>query len=536
MAAARVWRKADGEAALGEMVKQMKVGLRRTLYNKIETSRRLLDSTRSSLAGQSLQRQAAVLGDLKRGVETTRSEVTAMLSQHAIYFDPALPAVAARMFDEIKIEDTQYVGIIESLNIKHKDAQYRVGKMVLTYPRGQRRTLGSNRIKVTNLDLPAGAEVQHPHVNSHGQVCFGTWRDMITTLCQEEYHWLRVFTLTGEFLTHYSPEGGPYRRLLPLWGGRHVGGVTLCPRCEVDAQTCGCARATSGMLCPKNMERRPSLPERGYCDGCGRWVTGTMLGNPENLGLCAGDISADTWIERNIGPEQRAQVRTGDVRFLRPILTANPIEASNAIPVVDVPLVASTAILTEQSFVALDDGRVAIMQRPTRTLSYPYFVASVNYEVLSSGISAAIRRQRFCEFNGTVGASSVLRITSRLRVLPSAYLNPEPETYARMFQQAGPQGVIAIWPQQEVFLLGVREISNDGGVATTTARPIPEGLRSGESVSLYVNRHGLVCDTPLGNATALFSVSRYFPVQNSMVPYYMRRSGLETPTTAEVEV
>ena len=308
------WVKDQGAKQLDLICRNMKNGMKRSIYNRIEKCReQIVEATR-------------VLNPSKRGVEQfhlwrerVKVDITGIRQSAMninLMVDQDVTKTAAKVFDTIKVTSDYYEGHFGRLEITWKGTVHYIGDMRIRYLASPSIRQHHERIRVFNDDRPGEASVPHPHVQNDGLVCFGTWKEMMSNYAGERWNWLRCLVMVADFITYYTPQGTPYQKLGAGWRNRHVRGERLCAEC--DRVTSGCTCIRQGTPCPKTGDMLAVFPDPGYCTGCTRWVTEAMLRpygrqtrDRQGRGLCGGNLPANEWLERNLGT--RPEVQPGAV-------------------------------------------------------------------------------------------------------------------------------------------------------------------------------------------------------------------------------
>lgn len=291
-----IWTKEAGANGLEQVCQGLKAGFKRSLYNTIRQQRQIVDDTCKRVI---LDKDYSSVALVESTVDSAIRDIKSRLTTIRTLMDKDLFVEGAKEFESISFDGDVYTAVMGRLDITWKGATYDIGDMVISYKKTAtvNRGMGYDRIRVRNTRKPSTATVPHPHVNGEGQVCFGTWKEMMGYYASDQWGWLRSLVSTAKFLKHYTPEGTPYQKMISGWRTRHVGGITLCQDCERTMETCTCIR--QGDVCPKTGERRRTLPNAEYCTGCARLLlrdvialTPALAEIVQSEGLLRGDLGA----------------------------------------------------------------------------------------------------------------------------------------------------------------------------------------------------------------------------------------------------
>lgn len=289
-----IWEQGQGQEGLMRAIAYVKTGIKRSVYNALDAVKRDAEVGFEGIFAGRLDIDATA--NLERQVENAIANVMAKTQGIHLVQDVDIIRKASQVFKQISLDGNVYTGNMGKLELTWKGSTFDIGDMAVSYQKGPYLGSQVNRIRVGNLRKPREATVPHPHVNSEGQVCFGTWKTMMEGYARENWNWLRILVMVAEFLTYYTPEGTPYQKLSHGWRQRHLRGPRRCAECDRADSDCTCIR--SGTPCPKTGDRLERIPDTNYCVGCARWATSTALANAglptgiNSTGMCGGGISA----------------------------------------------------------------------------------------------------------------------------------------------------------------------------------------------------------------------------------------------------
>lgn len=315
------WEREQGVERLTEMCSSMKSGVKRSLYNRIEKAKEMVNQYMlvTNPTADTMRR----IPEVDQALQNQLRDIRAGMGNLSLLMDQDIIKRASTMFRKIKQTDTHYEGDMGRLEITFRNATYYIGNFRIAF-----HISGSDetRLRVYNDDKPRNAGHPHPHVRTGDHtICLGTWREMMRMYCKDRWNWLRCLVMIGEFLTVYAPEQ-PYQKLAQGWKDRHITGrgEKLCPDCEHPPARCRCIRR--GTPCPKTGDLLPQIPDLDYCGGCARHVSPAISRTAR--GICAGTMRAEEWIQRNM-----------------PRPTATPAQATSPVSASTRELIASGVIV-----------------------------------------------------------------------------------------------------------------------------------------------------------------------------------------------
>lgn len=150
-----------------------------------------------SRAEDQLREHILRLGDLRRQHRAASGVSREVVLEGARQQLVALRRLAPNTYSSVAIRAERIVGVIERISIDTDDSEVDVGRFEVTVD------VVSAEISIRNLTNAVDG-IQHPHVRSPGDICWGNIRPGIVRLLAER-EWAGLFTVIHRFLHSYAP-------------------------------------------------------------------------------------------------------------------------------------------------------------------------------------------------------------------------------------------------------------------------------------------------------------------------------------------